>query len=96
VTAAEIRAAHAWVANNITTPISLVLSVSKHLIESMTGIYAARFHRLATRPRWKGLAARRTSRDYGFIDSGKYLEGAQTLTVKLLQPRIRSSRMIRI
>jgi len=33
---------------------------------------------------------------YGFIDSGKYFEGAQTLTVKLSQPRMRNSRMIRI
>lgn len=33
---------------------------------------------------------------YGLIDSGKYFEGAQILTVKLLQPRIRNSRMIRI
>ena len=33
---------------------------------------------------------------YGFIDSGKYFDGAQTLTVKLLQPRMRNSRMMRI
>lgn len=34
--------------------------------------------------------------DYGFIDSGKYFDGAQTLTVKLLQPRMRNSRMMRM
>src|SRR5688572_10324473 len=33
---------------------------------------------------------------YGFIESAKYFEGAQTLAVKLLQPRIRSSRMMRM
>ena len=33
---------------------------------------------------------------YGFIDSGKYFDGAQTLAVKLLQPRMRSSRMMRM
>jgi hypothetical protein len=33
---------------------------------------------------------------YGFIDSAKYFDGDQTFAVKLLQPRIRSSRMIRI
>ena len=33
---------------------------------------------------------------YGFIDSGKYFDGAQTLTVKLLQPRMRNSRMMRM
>ena len=33
---------------------------------------------------------------YGFIDSGKYFDGAQTLTVKLLQPSTRNSRMMRM
>jgi hypothetical protein len=33
---------------------------------------------------------------YGHIDSGKYFDGAQTLTVKLLHPRTRSSRMMRM
>jgi hypothetical protein len=32
----------------------------------------------------------------GIIDSGKYLDGAQTLAVKLQQPRMRSSRMMRM
>ena len=32
----------------------------------------------------------------GLRDSGKYLDGDQTLTVTLWQPRTRSSRMIRI
>jgi len=32
---------------------------------------------------------------YGRIDSGKYFDGAQTLTVKFRLPRILSSRMIR-
>ena len=46
-----------------------------------------------------GCAAQRSLRPilfYGRIDSGKYFDGAQTLTVKFLQPRMRSSRMMRI
>ncbi len=46
-----------------------------------------------------GCAARSSLRPnlfYGFIDSGKYFDGAQTLTVKFLQPRMRSSRMMRM
>jgi hypothetical protein len=33
---------------------------------------------------------------YGRSVSGKYLEGAQTLAAKFRQPRMRSSRMMRI
>lgn len=45
-----------------------------------------------------GMVARAEFRPpgYGFIDSGKYLDGAQTFTVKLLHPRMRSSRMMRM
>jgi hypothetical protein len=32
----------------------------------------------------------------GRINSGKYLDGAQTFTVKLRQPRMRNSRMMRM
>lgn len=46
---------------------------------------------------WNGLSVLNLSRTcQGLIDSGKYFEGAQTLTVKLLHPRMRSSRIIRI
>ena len=51
-----------------------------------------RLIKLAAKPQRERLAAR----FYGFIASGKYFEGAQMLTVKLLQPRMRSSRMMRI
>jgi hypothetical protein len=34
VPAAELRAAQAWVRNNVANPTSLMVSVSKHLIEA--------------------------------------------------------------
>jgi hypothetical protein len=52
--------------------------------------------RFTRKSAWRLRLANAFRQTYGFIASGKYFDGAQMLTVKLLQPRMRNSRMIRM